>query len=168
MAASAIAGTMNRAYRRLLPYGLAVLLILFLRLPFQAEGLEIFIPHIGLIFTFYWAIYRPDEVPFWAVFLLGLFEDLVSLAPVGLTPLLLLSLVAALHNQRRFFVHRPFAVTWGGFAIVAILAFAIIWILTSFHERVLLSPLPLLAQMQVTILVFPPIAWLFVRCQRLL
>lgn len=168
MAAHALTRTLNRTSRRALPYGLALLLILFLRLPFQAEGLEIFIPHIGLIFTFYWAIYRPDQTPFWAVFLLGLFEDLISLSPVGLTPLLLLSLVAALHNQRRFFVHRPFAVTWGGFAIVAILAFGIIWMLTSFHERVLLSPLPLLAQMQVTILVFPPIAWLFARCQRFL
>lgn len=156
-----------RAFRRVLPYAAAMLLIIVLRLPFQAQGLDMFIPHIGLIFTFFFAVHRPSLTPYWAVFLLGLFEDLLSLAPAGLTPILLLSLVAALHNQRRFFVNRPFAVTWAGFAIVAIMAFFAIWILGSAHDLKLLPPLPLLAQIQVTILAFPPLAWIFARLQKL-
>lgn len=143
------------------PYLVAIVLMLLIRLLADSQSFGSFVPMVGLMFTFFWTLHRPLLVPFWAVFLLGLIEDIISVGPLGLTSILLLIVVAALHDQRKFFLNRAFALSWAGFAILSVLAYVVTWLLTSFHEMSAMPPLPLLAQVATTVLVFPLFAWLF-------
>jgi len=153
--------------RNFSPFILAILLILIVRLPFRSDGLGMVIPHVSLIFVYYWTIHKPGLLPLWAVFVLGLLEDLLNGGTVGASSLILVLLASFLPDQRRFFVNRPFVEIWMGFMVISIGTFILFWLFSSFHVGFMLPISASLTQMLVTIAMYPILSWVFGRYERL-
>ena len=143
------------------PVILAMLLILIFRLPLRVEVLGMYMPFVSLIFVYYWVLNGRRYVPFALVFLLGLFEDMVTMGPAGLNSIVLLAVAAGLANQRRFFINQSFLVGWAGFCFICIGTAIFRWMLESVYASDFLSMWPLISQAIVTMLSYPILGAVF-------
>ena len=62
----------------LTPYLTILILVLASVLPWHLPGLAPVTPAFSLIAVYYWAIYRPDKLPYAATFSAGLLQDILS------------------------------------------------------------------------------------------
>lgn len=84
-------------------------------------------PLLPLIGVYYWAIHRPDLMPFPAVFLVGLVQDLLTGGALGVNAFVLLLTTWVVLTQRRTLAGMPVLFIWLAFAIIAAFAAAIEW-----------------------------------------
>lgn len=152
--------------RNLLPFAVTVAMMLVAMVPIRLPGFSMVAPPLTLIAVFYWAIHRPDLLRPSVVFLVGLLQDLLSGAPLGMTPLVFTLCYWVLITQRRFFLGGSFAMLWWGFALVAAGVAAVQWAAYSVIEVTLLDARPALFQALVAIAIFPAPAWILMRVQR--
>lgn len=135
-----------------------------LRLP----GFSPIVPSFGLIAVYYWAIHRPGLMPSWAVFLIGLIQDLLGGGPLGVTVMVLLLMCAVIAAQRRFLVTGSFVLVWAVFLPMAAAVFTVSWLLHGLLMGTLSDVRPAVFQYLTTVAVYPCCAWLFARAQRAL
>lgn len=158
---------MAPALRGFIPFVFALLLVLISVAPWRFPGFGTITPFFLLMAVFYWSVYRPDRLPYAATFLLGLVQDVLSGNPMGLTPLVLLLVQGMVISQRRFFVGKSFMVVWWGFMLVAVVAALVGWSIGSVFFGTAMVVSPLGVQVVLTVLLYPPLAWLFGRAQQL-
>lgn len=152
--------------RRLTPFGLTVLLVVINVIPIQIPGFARVVPLLALIAIHHWAIYQPELMPAYAVFLVGVFQDLLSGVPLGVNTFIFLAVYGAVVWQRRFFVGKSFLITWLGFAVVCAAAMMLSWILISVLHLTLVNAEALVYQYLLTLGFFPLLAWVFQRWQQ--
>lgn len=152
--------------RGLTPFALAALLVVLGLMPLRLASFSSISPWFLLMAVFFWTAHRPDLLPPWAVFLLGLFADLAAGAPVGVSSLALLAVQWAVRTQRRHILPQSFIVQWVIFAGFALLAELLFFLLHLFALEAPLDPRPALFQALMTIAVYPCVAWVFVQAQR--
>lgn len=140
-----------------------VLMILIAVLPtdFLRSGMMSFL--VALTCVFYWSIYRPDLMPAWAAFLIGIFTDLVSGGPIGLSAIVLLAIHWIALGQRRALIGKAFPIAWLGYLLISAAACAIYWLIACIYFTSLLSLQPIVAVYIVGILVYPFAAFLLWR-----
>ena len=155
----------DRVARSLWPFVLSLLLVVASVLPIQLSDFGRVAPNLAIMATFYWAIYRPDLFPAPAAFVLGLWLDLLTGAPVGINALVLLLVHWAITSQRRFFQGKSFGVVWWAFALTISGAMALFWVLSAAYHLTLIDPAPVVFQLLLTIAVFPFLTWLLARTQ---
>jgi rod shape-determining protein MreD len=73
-----------RIFTAVLPFVLAVLLVVLVNLPVSLTGRLLPAPILALGAVYYWLLVRPDLMPPTAVFVIGLLEDVLSGGPPGL------------------------------------------------------------------------------------
>jgi rod shape-determining protein MreD len=73
----------------------------------------------------------------------------------------------AVVSQHRVFRGKGFAVVWIAFALLAPVAIGLIALLSLVATRTSIDPAVVLAQILLTIALYPPLAWLFGRAQKL-
>jgi len=134
--------------------------------PLHLPGFAVVTPAFALMAVYHWSIYRPDLLPYGAVFGAGVMLDLLNGAPLGVSSLVLLLARAGVLSQRRFFAGRSFAVVWAGFVAVTAGAIALEWVVVSVFYRFVLDLRPFLFQGVLTISTYPVASYLFVRLQR--
>ena len=154
------------AWRSVIPFAMTVVLILLGAMPISMPIDLPITPAFGLMAVFYWSVYRPDLLPAVAVFALGLLQDLIAGAPLGITAVIWLGTFAMVLNQRKIFIGKPFAVSWWGFSMVAIAAFIARWLIHSALLGHVLDAHRMLTELAATILLFPLSVWLFVLTHR--
>jgi rod shape-determining protein MreD len=135
-------------------------------LPLHIPDYAAVAPLLALAGVYYWTIYRPELLPPLAVFVAGLMFDLLSGAPLGVTPLLLLLARALVMSQRRFFINRLFPFVWCGFTLVAAAAIAFLWALGGLLEGAMLDMRAAILQWVLTVASFPAASYLLMRVQR--
>lgn len=135
-----------------------MLLVLMGAVPIGAPLLGPVLPAFGLVAVFVFSIYRPDLMPHWLAFLVGLVQDLVIGGPLGLNALLLLSVQGLCSSQRRFLAGRPFWLVWLGFSLVSLPAAVIQWLIACAYLVALLPFRDSLMQATVTLALFPLVA----------
>ena len=152
--------------RRILPFGLTMIVLLFGLTPTYVPGLSQITPMYALIAVYFWSIYRPDLLGYGSGFAIGVLEDLLTGAPLGVGALTLLLTQWIVFNQQKFFHAKPFAVTWFTFVLVAFGAAFLKWICIGLVEESGLTPFgDLFAAYLITVAVYPVIAWLFSKAQ---
>src|SRR5947208_5852609 len=109
----------NSGLARTLPIATTVLAAIATILPVRVPGYAALTPAFTLMAVYHWTIYRPDLLPPLALFGVGLAEDLLTGAPVGVGALMLLIARAAVLQYRRYFVNRAFPFVWSGFTLLA-------------------------------------------------
>lgn len=152
--------------RNLTPFGLTFALIILSVLPISVPEYASIAPVFAAISLYHWAVYRPHLLPSVAVFGLGLFQDMLSGAPVGLFAVVFLAFFGAVLLQRRFLTGKSFLVYWLGFAALWFAASVLTWLLASAWNLALLDFEVFLFQYLVTIGLFPFVAWVFLRWQQ--
>ena len=105
--------------RRLVPFGMTLVLMLFAMTPTYIPGLSHITPMYGLMAVFFWSIYRPDLLGYGTVFAIGILEDLLTGAPLGSGALILLLCQRTVLSQQKFFNAKPFGIFWLAFALLA-------------------------------------------------
>lgn len=154
--------------RGLAPLTLTLVLILLTMVPLQIPDFAPVIPSLALIAVYYWAVHRPDLMTIWIIFLIGLFEDLLSGGYVGVGILALLLVHVVVDTQRRIFVRASFQMLWMLFGVVAAITMYLIWLLNCMLHGRFLDVSPMLFQYLTTVAVYPCMAWLFAKAQKLL
>jgi rod shape-determining protein MreD len=141
---------------RLVP-GVSTLLFAILSLlPFHIPGFGSIAPSFVLMAVYHWTIYRPDLLPLFVIFIIGVLLDLLNGSPyVGLSALVLLLVRTAVLTRRRLFIGRPFAQLWLGFLVVAAGSFFLEWVFVSAMHATLLEPRLFLFQTLITAACFP-------------
>jgi len=166
MNALAIFTLIRRWMRNLVPVATTFAFVLIGQLPLPLPFLSDVAPAFALISLYYWIVFRPDLMPYAAVFGLGIVQDAVAGAPLGMYALVYLLVQALVLNQRRFIAGKPFWVFWSAFALVAPVAAIAAWLLASVARGVLLAPGTAFVALVMTIVLFPAVAWLLVHTQR--
>ncbi len=64
--------------RGLSPFAFTVLLVMIGMVPIGVPNFAPIMPALGLIAVFFWLVHQPDLMPAWAVFLVGLIQDLLG------------------------------------------------------------------------------------------
>jgi rod shape-determining protein MreD len=151
-----------------LPFVAVLLLALLAVMPLRIPGYAAVTPIFAVMGVFHWTVYRPALLPPIALFVLGVAFDLVTGVPVGLTALLFLVTRLVVLRNRQFFVGRQFAFVWFGFTLAAAGVLALVWLVGTALNGVLLDPRGLLLQWVLTVGCYPAVSWCLVRLQRLL
>jgi rod shape-determining protein MreD len=152
--------------RSLSPLAMTLLLIMIGMVPLQIPDMAPVIPSMALIAVYYWAVHRPDLMTVWAIFAVGLFQDLLSGGHLGVGILALLMVHAVIDTQRRFFVRSSFQALWILFALVAAAALYLMWLLNCLLQGVFLEVQPVVFQYLTTVAAYPCLAWLFAQAQK--
>jgi rod shape-determining protein MreD len=157
---------LDASARNLSPFAFTVLLVMIGMVPFKISGVAPIMPALGLIAVYFWLVQRPDLMPAWAIFLVGLLQDLLGGGALGVGVFVLLLVYAALAGQRRFFARGGFFLEWLIFAPVAAGAFVSTWLFNSLIADAALDPGPAIFQYLMTVAFYPCLAWVFVQAQR--
>ncbi|MEQ9447512.1 MAG: rod shape-determining protein MreD, partial [Rhodospirillaceae bacterium] len=72
---------MDGAARRIVPFGLTLVLMLFALTPTHIPALSDVAPMLTLMSVYFWSIYRPDLLGYGAAFGIGILEDLLMGTP---------------------------------------------------------------------------------------
>jgi len=153
--------------RSVSPFFVTLLLVLLGLVPLRIADLSPIVPALALIGVFFWSVHRPYLMPIWAVFLIGLLQDLLIGSVIGPGIIGLLIAHALVVWQHRFFLAASFAVIWCAFMLVAAAALAATWLLNCIAMLSYVDPAPLFFQYLVTMAFYPCLAWAFLRGQRL-
>jgi rod shape-determining protein MreD len=141
--------------RELMPFALTLGLIVVGAIPFYVPGLQSVAPSLPFIAVYYWTLHRPDLMPPAAAFTIGLFQDILSGAPVGTGAAVFVILHAAVRSQRTFFHGKSFTILWLGFAVAVVAAALLGWLIMAAMTFALVDGRSLLLQAITTIGCFP-------------
>lgn len=151
--------------RHLLPVGMTLALVLLTVMPTRIPGFAGVAPLLALTSVFYWSIFRPDLLPAYAAFLIGLLYDIVSGMPLGVYALVLLLVQGVTAAQRRFFLGKSFVVAWCAFGVVAGAGMILSWLLVSMLLSTFVEPQAVMFEYLMTLSLYPVLSWLLARTQ---
>jgi rod shape-determining protein MreD len=154
--------------QKLVPAAFTLVLAILSVIPLGIPGYAQVTPNFVLMSVYYWTIYRPDHLPYLAVFLVGLLVDLLTFGPPGLTPLALLVVRAIVLRQRKFFVGKSFPILWWGFTLTALAVTSVFWGAGGLLTGRLLDPRSFAFQAVLTVACYPVLSWVFSRVQRVM
>lgn len=156
----------DKAGRNLTPFAITVMLGLLGMVPLRLPSFAEVAPSLTLMAVYYWSIHRPDLLRPSAVFAVGVLQDLLSGAPLGLHGLILVLVQGTVLSQRRFFLASTFLLMWVGFALVVFGAAFTEWLVFCALNTTLMPFRALFFQALLTLAVFPLFAWVFIRIHR--
>ncbi|CCG42985.1 rod shape-determining protein MreD [Magnetospirillum molischianum] len=156
---------MDTWVRHLIPATATIFLLLITVVPTRLTVFADIAPMLPLMGVYYWAIYRPDLLPAWLAFAIGLLGDIVGGTPLGANALVLLLVQGTAAAQRRFFLGKSFTVTWWAFGLLAAGAIALNWLLVSVIVGRVVDPAPVLFEYLMTLCCFPLLTWVLARTQ---
>lgn len=110
------------------------------------------LPPLFLIPVYYWLIYRPDWIPLWSLFLMGLFYDALLGNELGISSVLLMTSSFLGQYIRPLLSPHLFHLIWGGFAIYSFTYLILYGVLT-------LGTFPYFVSWIYGIILYPLIAW---------
>lgn len=154
--------------RALLPFLITVTLIVAGMVPLPASAASGVWPALPLVAVYYWCVHKPELMPIWIVFVLGLIQDVLSGGLIGVHAISLLCVYAFISWQRRVFTGAPFTLVWCVFIVVAGVALTLEWLLHCLGLFVFLDPRPAFFQYLLTVAAYPAFAWIAVQVGRLM
>lgn len=158
---------LDTAARAIIPFVLTLILVLLSLLPFDTPDYAPVVPSLAMPAVYYWAVFRPDLLPLWATFLIGLVQDLLTGVPLGTGIMMLLVVHLAVMGQRRVFTNSTFPMLWVIFALFSAIAYTLGWGLAALLMPMVPSGDPVMLQYALTVASYPCLAWLLARAQQL-
>ena len=156
---------MDTWVRHLVPVTVTIILLLLTAVPTRLPGFAAIAPLLPLMGVYYWAIYRPDLLPAWVAFLIGLLYDIMAGTPLGVNALVLLLVQGVSAAQRRFFLGKSFMVAWWAFGLLAAGSIGLSWILVVVLSARMIDATPVIFEYLLTMGLFPLLTWLLARTQ---
>ena len=154
------------AARRLMPFGMTLVLMLFAMTPTYIPGLSHITPMYAFMAVYFWSIYRPDLLSYGTVFAIGIMEDLLAGTPLGSSALVLLVCQRVVYSQQKFFNGRPFVLIWLAFALLAAGATVLRWLCVGLAGVSGFTPfIAMVTAYLMTVALYPIVAWLLAKAQ---
>jgi rod shape-determining protein MreD len=154
---------LDRAARASAPAGLAAVLMVVATVP---PDLPSAVPALALGSVLFWTLFRPAAMGPAVVFGLGLLQDLLTFAPLGVGILTLLLSHAVAMRLRRLLVRQRFLLVWLAVAAIAAAAVALGYVLNAGLTWSLPPPEPAAHLLALTIGLYPPLALLLTLLHR--
>jgi rod shape-determining protein MreD len=167
IAAPARQGVDNPA-ARLLPIATTSLAMIISIQPAYIPGYAAVTPAFTLMAVYHWTIYRPKLLPPLALFSVGVTQDLLTDAPLGVSALVMLLARTIVLRLRRYFINRPFPFVWAGFTMLTGGAMLFLWTVHCLLDWVVIDFRSTVFRAVLTISVFPAASFLLGRTQRAL
>jgi rod shape-determining protein MreD len=145
---------------KIIPCLTILMLIILMVLPYNLPLISDIMPFLTLIGVYYWSVFKPEYLPIWVVFILGVLQDILMGSPLGLMPFLLIIVQQFIFFQGRQFLERDFIFNWFVFVILVIGFSSLSWGITSLYFRALLDYWDIIGQILMTIAFYPVISWL--------
>ena len=158
--------SMGAFYQISIPFVVGLLAVMFSMLPWGLSSGIVIAPSFALMTIYCWALYRPDLMPPYTVFLIGLFQDLMSGGPLGMWSLVYLAVYGVVVSQRLFFIGKAFLAIWFGFGFMALVASTMAWLVSCFYFGMVLSPLSVLVQALLSFILYPVVARMIAAIQK--
>jgi len=140
------------------PFLIAMLAAALTNLPYGLTSDMAAGPQLTLIVAFFWIARRPELLPPFVLFFIGIWHDALSGAPMGLTPLLLLVVRAAIVEQNVIVFSQSFVLGWIGFAAVVTLATGLEWAVVSWMQGSVYLGWPSILQVLLSMAFYVPVA----------
>ena len=153
---------------RISPFVITLCLVLASIVPIYIQGYPGIFPLLTLIGVFHWAVYKPELLPAYAVFFIGLMHDILHGFPLGVNAAVFLIIFGVVTSQHRFFFGKSFPVVWIGFGIVLAGSILMIWILMSLLNNTLIEAPIVLFQYILTLGLYPVLGWCLLSWQKFL
>jgi rod shape-determining protein MreD len=154
--------------RGAIPLLLTLLVVVVNIVPLRLPDYSLMAPDFVLMAVYYWTVHRPDLMRPWGVFIIGVIDDVLSGTPLGVSALVLLFAHWAIVSQHKIFRSQSFALLWCGFALVASGAKILMMLLALTTGYGFGDPSRLVMQYALTVALYPLIALLMGRAQRVL
>lgn len=152
--------------RALFPFLITMALAMVATMPLRLPELSAIMPAFSLIAVYHFTVYLPRLMPYWAAFLVGVFQDLIFGLPPGVSAIVFLTVQAIINARYRNFAKAGFSIGWCLFLAVAAVAFVLGWALTSIGLMVMLDPRPAIFQFLLTGTFYPVLTWLMILGQK--
>lgn len=127
------------------------------------SGVPGLVPAAALPCIIFWSVFRPGAMPPPAVFLLGLLQDLLTMAPLGTGVVTLLLVHGMAVAWRRFLVRQSFMFVWLAFCGFSAGTALLGWLLTALLAWDLPAPAPALHQAGLAAGLYPAFAFVLSR-----
>lgn len=160
--------SLDTVVRNATPFFMALALVVIGQLPFSLPGHASVTPFFVLMAVYYWELHRPDLLPVLAVFPIGLLQDVLEGEPLGVNAFVLVAVSWIVISQQRFFKGKPFLVVWWGFAMVALVAAILRWMLVSLLFGVAISLWAIAFELVLTVTLYPVLTVAFTLAHRTL
>jgi rod shape-determining protein MreD len=141
--------------RAILPFAFSILAAVVSNISLGLQDLPNAAPFLTLIVVFFWISRRPKLLPPIVLFVVGLWHDAVTGAPMGLTSLLLLAARAAVVEQNIFVFSQSFLLGWIGFSVLCLAVVLLKLLLASWMYGGILSIEPFFVQLLLSIIAYP-------------
>jgi rod shape-determining protein MreD len=151
---------LDAAARAVFPGVFTAVLLVLAAAPVGVSGL---VAAVGLPCVFFWSIFRPAAMPPPVVFALGLLQDLLSFAPLGVGVLTLLLAHAAALRWRAPLARAPFWLGWLLFAAVAAGVAVLSWALQGLLGWQVPPLRPGAQFLALAVGLYPALAWVLAR-----
>jgi len=115
-------------------------------------------PMFSLMPIYFWCLVRPDLMPPWAAFALGVLEDFFSGGPPGIWALSFVATYALIGRQRDAFAGLAGFGALLGFAAAMLVASACAWLVAAFVYGRLPPVTPLSIEFAVSVVAYFPVA----------
>ena len=152
--------------RQLTPSMLTLILVIISVVPIRILNFSTVVPLLPLMSVYHWAIFRPRLLPAYAVFLIGILQDILTGSPIGVNSLVFLLVYGAVLSQKKFFSGKSFFILWLGFSLIAAGASGLNWLAVSILNVSVVEFHTAVFQYLLTLCFFPAVAWAFLCCQR--
>lgn len=154
--------------RLITPSLMTIALVVLMQIPMPLPDYSAVSPGLALMSVYYWTLSRPGLLPAPVIFGIGVFQDMLSGAPVGMNALLMLLAYGIAVSQRRILNGKPFGLVWAGFTAIAAAVAVTQWLTMSILAGFFLLPQPVAMQFALTVSLYPLMAWILVQTHRAL
>lgn len=144
--------------------GLVLLNVMAISYPFTGA---VKVPFL-LMALYFWSIFRPDFLPVWMTFLLGILLDSLTGLPLGLSALVFVLGRWFIVDQRRFFLAHSFVVIWLGFGLFCLCAGGAQWLIYGLMSADFSSLKTLVFSCALSTAFFPAVCLILHGCHKLL
>jgi len=163
-----IISRLDRLWRLTLPLLTVIASVVLTVLPVGVPSLTVVMPVFTLMTIYYWTLARPELMIAPFIFAVGLFQDALSGAPMGLWAVVFLCGHYFVISQHRILAGQTFGMTWFGFSVLTLMACAMAWVIVCIFYLRLVPVGPSAVQAFLTIVLYPPVAWTLIQVHRLL
>jgi len=154
-------------WQMLVPVGVGIICVLIPVLPIHLPNGMNLVPLLLLVLIYFWSVHQPAFLSPVMVFLLGLFQDIVSGDPIGMAALVYLVVQGLILSQRRVFKGLSFALVWLGLGLASLCYVFLIWLAATLYSWQIAPVLGLGVQWLMTIVLYPVIGAVFTKIHHL-
>ena len=140
---------------KLIPSFIALFLYVVYIIPKHMWGIGHVMPLLPLMPVFYWGKMQVSEIPYWFVFVIGIFMDVASGVVFGMTAFLYLIFFSVLRSQSKYIHKEGFAIVWGYFMVLLTGMLFAQWLIVIAVNGKLYAAVPAFIQLLVTISLYP-------------